>query len=752
MLSHQQRHHPQDFRTRSAPSPDYFGPARLRHHLPHATAGRPRSTSEATSGPRSRPEALERIVARDRARREAEYAIEYELSRNYHRRWGGGAGDYDYDDDNGYDYGCADNGYSGYYGATPSFRGMMMTGGGSQQRHHVDLIDPIPDARRLLYDPLMDERRHGRPPSSVDSLDDALHRRSQVRSTTTPVMPAGGQGRLYEPGGAKAATSTRPRGPPSPPHSSPVPRVYRERDFGTNRLWQEDDHAYRPERRDYSGGGSIVIPPPPYHDGSEGRGGIDEEVHLADDPPPPTATARRSSRRTTDGTGNSGGGGGGGVGGGAGGDRYELGEAGGSDAFHPPPRHPLPYYDGGGGGGGGIDEEVHRATDRLPLPPHAQRRQSSREEEDRVLDQEQPRSSRPRGSPVRGPNPPRESPQVRGGVVSGRLDVAYIDSFGGAIVLPPPPYYQALPSSAPMPGGWDHRDTRGAFVGESPIPAVSYYPYGPPHAPSPHLPSQEYFHPHVPGSIMQLSPQPSQAAHRNDDRRRDRWGMWVDPHFGRDGQGQRLNGANVADDVGRSRAGIGMMKSPSSDVEKAAPNHNAWSPPPSSSIAPPHQPRKMRVFFSHLQIRTYETIMSDNPSCSGGPSIGIGWRYDPVHYVATIDEYAAHQARLYGRTHDGQPIEPRPEDLVLHRCEREFILLKTGYTRQDMVDSVRALNKAKNKRRQTVHNLPVAFVEEGMEVMKRTLRRWILNKKHTRHMYEEWIDEGRTRRPDSSSL
>jgi hypothetical protein len=144
------------------------------------------------------------------------------------------------------------------------------------------------------------------------------------------------------------------------------------------------------------------------------------------------------------------------------------------------------------------------------------------------------------------------------------------------------------------------------------------------------------------------------------------------------------------------------------------------------------------VFFSHLQIRTYETIMSDNPSCSGGPSLGIGWRYDPVHYVATIDEYVAHQARQYGCTHDGQPIEPRPEDLVLHRWEREFILLKTGYTRQDMVDSVRALNKAKNKRRQTVHNLPVAFVEERLEVMKRTLRRWIRNKKHTRHMYEEW--------------
>jgi hypothetical protein len=74
----------------------------------------------------------------------------------------------------------------------------------------------------------------------------------------------------------------------------------------------------------------------------------------------------------------------------------------------------------------------------------------------------------------------------------------------------------------------------------------------------------------------------------------------------------------------------------------------------------------------------------------------------------------------------------------LHRFEREAILLNTGYTRQDLAESVRGITKVKNRRRQTVHNLPVAFMEERLEVCRRTLRRWILNKRRTRSMYDEW--------------
>lgn len=151
------------------------------------------------------------------------------------------------------------------------------------------------------------------------------------------------------------------------------------------------------------------------------------------------------------------------------------------------------------------------------------------------------------------------------------------------------------------------------------------------------------------------------------------------------------------------------------------------------------RPPKKSVSFSTLQIRTYETILGDNPSCSGGPSLSIGWRYDPTHLDATVDEYETQQSHVYGVDPlTGAREYPRPEDLVLHRVERVAILLNTGYTRQDLAESIRASNRVKNKRRQTVHNLPVAFVEERMEVVMRTLRRWVGKRQRTRHMYEEW--------------
>lgn len=143
-------------------------------------------------------------------------------------------------------------------------------------------------------------------------------------------------------------------------------------------------------------------------------------------------------------------------------------------------------------------------------------------------------------------------------------------------------------------------------------------------------------------------------------------------------------------------------------------------------------PNKKSVNFGTLQIRTYETILGDNPSCSAGPSLGLGWRYDPTHFSATVDDYERHQAELYGN------VECRPEDLVLHRFEREAILLNTGYTRQDLAESVRGITKVKNRRRQTVHNLPVAWVEERAEACKRTFKRWMLKKNRTRHLYDEW--------------
>ena len=135
--------------------------------------------------------------------------------------------------------------------------------------------------------------------------------------------------------------------------------------------------------------------------------------------------------------------------------------------------------------------------------------------------------------------------------------------------------------------------------------------------------------------------------------------------------------------------------------------------------------------FSYLQVRTHETILSDNPSCSHGPSLGLGWRYDPSHYTAALDDYEAQRGRLRGAT-------SRPEDLVLYRWEREVILLKAGYTRQDLAEGVRTTARARYRRRRTVDNLPAAVVEEGVESARRSLRRWLGRKQRTRHLYDEW--------------
>jgi len=161
---------------------------------------------------------------------------------------------------------------------------------------------------------------------------------------------------------------------------------------------------------------------------------------------------------------------------------------------------------------------------------------------------------------------------------------------------------------------------------------------------------------------------------------------------------------------------------------------------PVSSNARTSRPRSnpsRSVSFSNLEIRTYETILGDNPSCSGGPSLSIGWRYDPNHDSISIDDYEAHQARINGLP-PGSTYACRPEELVLHRSEREEILLSSGYTRQDFVESIRSMKKIKSKRRQTVNNLPVMYFEERVESAKRTLRRFFKRTQRTRHIYEDW--------------
>jgi hypothetical protein len=177
------------------------------------------------------------------------------------------------------------------------------------------------------------------------------------------------------------------------------------------------------------------------------------------------------------------------------------------------------------------------------------------------------------------------------------------------------------------------------------------------------------------------------------------------------------------------------------------------------------------VRFGDLEIRVYERILGDNPSCSSGPPVGIGWNF----YSFTAPPSGAPSANgesfrdLSDPEDDSQDAGrntrtelvvslekyertrgPRCEahDLVLARQMREELLVEAGYTRGQMADAVRQSLKVKHQRRQTVTNFKLEDAEEVIEKTTRTLKRLFMsgeNRKKTRtsYLYMQWLEQSR---------
>ena len=120
--------------------------------------------------------------------------------------------------------------------------------------------------------------------------------------------------------------------------------------------------------------------------------------------------------------------------------------------------------------------------------------------------------------------------------------------------------------------------------------------------------------------------------------------------------------------------------------------------------------RRTRVSFSEVQVRQYERILSDNPACQSGPSLGIGWKYNRAGII-DVDSYES--KRGIPRNH---------VELTMPRHVRENILKDWGYEQKDVADMVRNILKVKNQRRQTINNLGAADMEEAVENAKRKVK------------------------------
>jgi hypothetical protein len=75
------------------------------------------------------------------------------------------------------------------------------------------------------------------------------------------------------------------------------------------------------------------------------------------------------------------------------------------------------------------------------------------------------------------------------------------------------------------------------------------------------------------------------------------------------------------------------------------------------------------VQFDSIQIREYNIIMGDNPSCSSGPPISLGWQYsqkDPPCGIS-LELYEVHR-----KGHRRSPYQMRIPPYVRHQTLREW--------------------------------------------------------------------------------
>jgi len=130
--------------------------------------------------------------------------------------------------------------------------------------------------------------------------------------------------------------------------------------------------------------------------------------------------------------------------------------------------------------------------------------------------------------------------------------------------------------------------------------------------------------------------------------------------------------------------------------------------------------KKRKVHFSSIHIRDYERVVGDNPSCTIGPPVGIGWKYGETR---VIDFDTFETSRSYKKS---------TSRLILSREEREALLLNWGASFHDIIESVRGNLKIKNQRRQTVTNLgKIERIEEAFESATRKLKSALMLRRST---------------------
>ena len=118
------------------------------------------------------------------------------------------------------------------------------------------------------------------------------------------------------------------------------------------------------------------------------------------------------------------------------------------------------------------------------------------------------------------------------------------------------------------------------------------------------------------------------------------------------------------------------------------------------------------VRFDEVRVRSYTQIMSDNPACRKGPSLGLGWKYKEK--VMDFEEWEIKRGRIR-----------RPSELHMGRRHREIVVRMLGYSDKDVAAAIRSSSRIQYQRRQTITNLGSAKMEEAMETIRRRAKKML---------------------------
>ncbi len=107
--------------------------------------------------------------------------------------------------------------------------------------------------------------------------------------------------------------------------------------------------------------------------------------------------------------------------------------------------------------------------------------------------------------------------------------------------------------------------------------------------------------------------------------------------------------------------------------------------------APTALRRRWHVSFSSVQIRRYPMILADNPACTCGPPLSLGWEYEllPEMSMTEFESFRLRSRRLH------------INHLILSHYKRVEILQRTGYSANEIKAVEKEMAKVRRQRQMT---------------------------------------------------